>query len=55
MSDAGMSLFIVHYEAVETEYGPFIKATEDSSKINVLARTEDKALKLLLLKLSESL
>ena len=55
MSDAGMSLFIVNYETVETEYGLFIKATEESSKVSVLARTDVIALKLLLIKLSESL
>lgn len=54
MSD-GLTLFIINYETVETEYGPFIQATEESSKISVLARTDAIALKLLLIKLSESL
>lgn len=49
----GAAIIVITYEKVDTEFGPFIKATEDQSKISVLARTEDKALKLLLIKLAD--
>lgn len=50
-----MQCLIFCFDTVETEYGTFIKASLDNTNLSAMARTEDKALKLLLIKLADTI